>query len=74
MQERKTTRELGWNKIPAARRHVYVYALLLLGAVVGNNVKNAFAGPVQDDQPTAALRANAARLEGMKDTAASLYR
>lgn len=74
MQHRKSTREFGWNKIPAARRHFYVYTLLFLGAVVGNNVKNAITGPVEKDEPTAAMRAEVSRLEGMKDSAVSLYR
>jgi hypothetical protein len=74
MQHRNAAaRKSGWTKIPEGRRHFYVYALLFLGAVVGNSLKNAITGPVPSDEPTAALRAEAARIEGMKDSVKSLY-
>lgn len=70
-QTRLIRRQLQWNKIPSARRHFYVYSLLLLGAVVGNNIKNAVVGPVEKDAPVAAT---AARVEGMKQSVKELYR
>ena len=74
MQNRKNVaRENGWTRIPQARRHAYVYVLLFLGAVVGNDVMNAV-NPTPSDEPTAAIRAEAARIEGMKESAISLYR
>lgn len=72
MKQQNTKRNRGsaWNRIPTVRRHVYVYTLLLLGAIVGNNVKNSIAGTDNDT-----ITANAgARLAGMKSTADSLYR
>jgi|SoiMethySBSTD1v2_1073268.scaffolds.fasta_scaffold2920053_1 hypothetical protein len=63
--------EKSWRKIPAGRRHVYVYILLLLGAVAGNNFKNAMVGA--DEEDFAATGAEIARMQGMKESTQSLY-
>ena len=35
-----------WSDLPAKRRHIYVYAGLLIFALVGNSIKSSF--PVHD--------------------------
>ena len=67
----RSRRLSSWQRIPSARRHFYVYSLLLLGAIVGNNVKNVIAGPIENDSPVAS---DAARMEGMKQSVKELYR
>lgn len=74
MQHRSNKRssKQGWNAIPAGRRHIYVYTLLLLGAVVGNDIRGGLAAPPTDENLRSA-RAEVSRLEGMKETAVTLY-
>jgi hypothetical protein len=66
---RKFRLELKWNKVPRRRRQAYVYILLLLGAIVGNDITSAIADESEDvssDTPS--------HYEHVKDRANLLYR
>ena len=64
-------RVLSWKRIPAGRRHFYVYSLLLLGAIVGDRSYDVIAAGENEDM--AAAQAEVARIEGMKESTLSLY-
>jgi hypothetical protein len=69
MQKKHRKFRLEWNRIPRHRRHAYVYVLLLLGAIVGNNITRAIAD-VSEEAP-----ANApSHMENVKDRTNLLYR
>ena len=61
-KRRKVRFDLSWNRIPRFRRHVYVYALLLLGAIVGNNISHAFSD-LSDDVPAQKGQSSIANLK-----------
>jgi len=70
--QRRRNHNWSWRRIPAVRRHFYVYTLLLLGAVVGNQVKGVLFG-LDEDSNSKASAAEVQRLQGMKEMTASLY-
>jgi hypothetical protein len=69
-KRRKRRWDMKWSRIPRTRRHVYVYVLLLLGAIVGNNISQAISG-ASDDVSNGNARS---QVGNMKDRANLLYR
>ena len=68
-KHRKFRLEWKWNKIPRYRRHFYVYVLLLLGAVVGNNFTRAIADVSEDT----AAQNTPSRMENLRSKTNLLY-
>jgi hypothetical protein len=67
---RKVRFEMKWNRIPRVRRHLYVYVLLTLSAVVGNNISQAFSEP-SDETPNQMSSSN---IDNMKVKTNLLYK
>jgi hypothetical protein len=69
-KHRKTKLKLSWNRIPRHRRQVYVYVLLLLCAIVGNDICRSIAGPSEE----VATGNTPSRVENLKAKTNLLYR
>ena len=69
-KHRKLKLKLSWNRIPRHRRQVYVYVLLLLSAVVGNDICRSFASPSEEVATSNTL----SRVENLKAKTNLLYR
>ena len=69
-QRKRTRVDLNWKRIPRKRRHVYVYVLLLLGAIVGNNISHALSDPSENE----ASKDTPSHVESLKAKTNLLYR
>jgi hypothetical protein len=64
----KPSLDLNWSRIPRGRRQFYVFALLLLAAVVGNNIHRSMVASEAQDTPV-----SSARMQNMKSNTELLY-
>jgi hypothetical protein len=69
-KHRKQKLKLSWNRIPSHRRQVYIYVLLLLSAILGNDICRSLAGPSEE----IATSNTPSRVENLKAKTNLLYR
>jgi len=64
-----------WNRIPRVRRHIYVYALIAFGAVLGTNLMDSLTTHREvEAPPPAPKKSEVLRLDELQDTTGSRYR